>query len=156
MSAPLIVLIIVIAVLVVMIIAGNILNKRMERRNAENQAQLEAHKQTVTLLIIDKKRCKLKESGLPQQVIQETPWYARRAKVPMVRAKAGPQIVDFVCDDKVFDIVPVKKQVKATISGGYILDVRGMRGARLTSDAPKKKKGFWARMRDRAGANSVK
>lgn len=33
-----------------------------------------------------------------------------------------------VADEKIFDLIPLKKEVKATISGIYITDVRGVRG----------------------------
>ena len=42
----------------------------------------------------------------------------------------------FIADKKVYEIIPVKKEVKATVSGLYITDVRGIRGP---LEAPKKK-----------------
>lgn len=33
-----------------------------------------------------------------------------------------------VADEKIFDLIPLKKEVKATTSGIYITDVRGVRG----------------------------
>lgn len=45
--------------------------------------------------------------------------------------------MSLVCDQKIFDLVPVKKEVKAVISGIYITDVRGIRGP---LEAPEKKK----------------
>ena len=61
----LIILVILIAVLVVLYFLG----KRAQKKQEENQAQIEAAKQTVNMLIIDKKRLRIKESGLPQMVI---------------------------------------------------------------------------------------
>ena len=55
--------------------------------------QLEAMKQQVTMLIIDKKRMKLKDAGLPQMVIDQTPKYLRGSKLPIVKAKVGPRIM---------------------------------------------------------------
>ena len=82
----LIILVIVVAVLAVLYFVG----KRMEKKQAEQQEQMEAMKQQVSMLIIDKKKLKLKESGLPQMVIDQTPKYMRRAKLPIVKAKIGP------------------------------------------------------------------
>ena len=65
----LIILVILIAVLVVLYFLG----KRAQKKQEENQAQIEAAKQTVNMLIIDKKRLRIKESGLPQMVIDQTP-----------------------------------------------------------------------------------
>ena len=38
-----------------------------------------------------------------------------------------------VADEKIFDLIPLKKEVKATISGIYITDVRGVRGSSGTA-----------------------
>ena len=117
----LIILVILIAVLVVLYFLG----KRAQKKQEENQAQIEAAKQTVNMLIIDKKRLRIKESGLPQMVIDQTPKLMRRTKLPIVKAKIGPRIMTMVADEKIFDLIPLKKEVKATISGIYITDVRG-------------------------------
>ena len=52
----------------------------------------------------------------------------RGSKLPIVKAKVGPQIMSLVCDEKIFDIVPVKKEVKATVSGIYLTGVRAVHG----------------------------
>lgn len=51
-----------------------------------------------------------------------------------------------VSDASIFDSIPVKREVKAVVSGIYIMEVKGVRGPLET---PKKKKGFWARMKDK-------
>lgn len=110
------------------------------------------------MLIIDKKRMKIKESGLPQMVIDQTPKLLRGSKMPIVKAKIGPQIMTLVCDEKIFDIVPVKKEVKATVSGIYITGVKGIRGSLPVPE--KKKKGRFRqaleRAQEKAGAKPVK
>lgn len=98
------------------------------------------------MLIIDKKKMKLKEAGFPQFVVDNTPKYLRRSKVPVVKAKIGPKIMSLMCDGAIFDQIPVKKEVKATVSGIYITAVRGIRGPLVT---PPKKKGFFARFRNK-------
>ncbi len=102
---------------------------------------MEAMKQTVSMLIIDKKKLRMKDSGLPQMVIDQTPKMMRRAKLPIVKAKVGPRIMTLICDTTIFDQIPVKKEVKATVSGIYITDVRGIRGS---LEQPEKKNGFSA------------
>ena len=139
----LIILVILIAVLVVLYFLG----KRAQKKQEENQAQIEAAKQTVNMLIIDKKRMKLKEAGLPDIVIENTPKYLRRSKVPVVKAKVGPKIMTLMCDAQVYPLIPVKKEVKAEVSGLYIVGVKGIRGS-LETPAPKKK-GFFARLRNK-------
>ena len=97
------------------------------------------------MLIIDKKRMPLKDSGLPQMVIDQTPKLMRRSKLPIVKAKVGPKISILIADEKVFDLIPVKKEIKAEVSGLYIVGVKGIRGSLETRQ--KKKKGFLARFR---------
>lgn len=138
----LIILVILIAVLVVLYFLG----KRAQKKQEENQAQIEAAKQTVNMLIIDKKRLRIKESGLPQMVIDQTPKLMRRTKLPIVKAKIGPRIMTMVADEKIFDLIPLKKEVKATISGIYITDVRGVRGP---LEQPKQKETFFRRMKNK-------
>ena len=136
----LIILVILIAVLVVLYFLG----KRAQKKQEENQAQIEAAKQTVNMLIIDKKRLRIKE--LPQMVIDQTPKLMRRTKLPIVKAKIGPRIMTMVADEKIFDLIPLKKEVKATISGIYITDVRGVRGP---LEQPKQKEKFFRRMKNK-------
>lgn len=152
------VLIVILIVLVVAMVVLYFVGKKMQKKQAEQEAQIEAAKQTVTMLIIDKKKLKLKESGLPAAVLEQTPKYMRRAKFPIVKAKVGPQILSLICDAAIFDVIPVKKEVKATVSGIYITDVKGIRGKLNT--APAKKKGkfkAWVeKMQEKAGAKPLK
>ena len=48
---------------------------------------MEENKQTVSMLIIDKKRMKMKDSGLPQIVIDQTPKLMRGSKLPISQGK---------------------------------------------------------------------
>ena len=122
------VLIIVLVVLAAIAVALYFLGKKAQKKQAEQQVLLEQNKQTVSMLIIDKKRMKMKESGLPQMVIDQTPKYLRNSKVPVAKCKVGPQMITMICDEKIFDAIPVKKEVKAVVSGIYIMDVKGARG----------------------------
>ena len=104
---------------------------------------MDAMAQTVNMLIIDKKKMKLKEANLPSAVLENTPKYLRRTKVPVVKAKVGPRVMTLMCDAKIFDLIPIKKEVKATVSGIYITAVKGVRGP-LEAPEKAKKKGFFA------------
>ncbi len=146
MSTFTIVMLVILVLLIAAMIFMYFYGKKLEKRQAENQAQMEAAKQTVSMLIIDKKMLPLKQSGLPQMVIDQTPRLMRRSKMPIVKAKVGPKIMTLVADNKIFDTIPVKKEVKAVVSGIYIMEVKGMRGALET---PAVKKGFMARLRSR-------
>ena len=118
----------------------------MQSRQDEQKQQMDAVAQQVSMLIIDKKKMKLKDAGLPEAVVSSTPWYAKGSKVPVVKAKVGPQVMSLICDAQIFDDIPVKKEVKATVSGLYITKVKGLHGKTEQQDNKKKKKGLraWA------------
>jgi ribosomal protein L10 len=101
---------------------------------------------------------KLKDAGLPAAVMEQTPKYMRRAKLPIVKAKIGPQIVTLISDAAIFDTIPVKKEVKATISGLYITSVKGIRGKLETPPAKKqsKFKKWVSDLQEKAGAKPLK
>ncbi|MBR2765188.1 MAG: hypothetical protein IKE03_04310 [Blautia sp.] len=148
MSKVTIVLLVILVILIGVLIALYFYGKKAQKRQEEQQAQIEATKQTISMLVIDKKRMPIKDSGLPQVVIDQTPKLMRRQKLPIVKAKIGPRIQIMIADEKVFDLIPLKKEIKAEVSGLYIVGVKGIRGNLDT--APAKKKGFWARMRAKA------
>lgn len=158
MSTGTIVLLVILGILIVSVVVLYFLGKKAQKRQAEQQQQLEAMKQTVSMLIIDKKRMKLKDSGLPQTVIEQAPRLMRGSKLPIVKAKVGPQIMSLVSDEKIFDSIPVKKEVKAVVSGIYITDVKGLHGKTIQQEV--KKKGFFKRTlekaQEKAGAKPVK
>ncbi len=143
MSPTIITTIIVLAVLVAVLVALYFFGKRTQKKQEENEQQLEAIKQTVPLLVIDKKKMRLKNAGLPAIVFEKTPFYLRYQKVPVVKAKVGPKVMTLLCDNKIFDMIPLKKEVKADVSGIYITGVKGMRGP---IEIPvKEKKGFFGK-----------
>lgn len=158
MSTLSIVLIVIAVVLLAVLVALYFFGKKAQKKQEAQQEQIDAAKQSVTMLIIDKKRLKIKESGLPAAVIAQTPKLLRGSKLPIVKAKVGPQMMTLVCDEKIFDTVPVKKEVKATVSGIYITEVRGLRGGNLKVE--QKKKGFFKRAlekaQEKAGAKPIK
>ena len=154
MKIFLIVLLVIIVVFVILYFVG----KKAQKKQAEQQALLEESKQTISMLIIDKKRMKIKESGLPAVVIEQTPKLMRNSKMPIIKAKIGPQIMTLIADEKIFDSIPVKKEVKATVSGIYITSVKGLHGK--TAPVEQKKKSWWKRTveaaQEKAGAKAVK
>ena len=128
MSKVTIVLLVLLALLIIGVVVLYFLGKRLQKKQEKQQEQIAAAAQSVSMLIIDKKKMKLKDAGLPAAVLAQTPKLMRRSKVPIVKAKIGPKITVLICDAEIFDNVPVKKEVKATISGLYLTSVRGLRG----------------------------
>ncbi len=123
------------------------LGRKAEKRQLENQQLLDAAKQTVSLLVIDKKKLPISQvNGLPKQIYEQTPWYAKRAKLPVVKAKVGPRIMTLIADEAVFQALPVKTEAKVSVSGIYITEIKAVRGG-LVPQAPPKKKGFFSRFK---------
>ena len=158
MNTVTIVLLVILVVLIAAVVVLYFLGRKAQKKQAEQQEQIEAYKQTVSMLIIDKKRMKLKDAGLPKIVYEQTPKLLRGSKLPIVKAKVGPQVMTLVCEESIFESVPVKKEVKATVSGIYITAVKGLHGTAIVK--PTKKKGWFKRnvekLQEKAGAKPLK
>ena len=153
-----IILLVITAVLIVLGVVLYFLGKKAQKKQAEQQEILNANKQTVSMLIIDKKRMKVRDAGLPQIVMEQVPKAMRGSKLPIIKAKVGPQIMSLICEEKIFDAVPVKKEVKAVVSGIYVLDVKGLHGKKEVQP-PKKKSRFKQALeaaQEKAGAKPLK
>ena len=124
-----IILLVVLVVVLAALIGLYIFGSKMQKKSDAAQETMMAGAQTYSILVIDKKMMKLKEAGFPKVVLDQTPKYLRGSKVPVVKAKIGPKVATLMCDAKVFDLIPVKKEVKAVMNGIYIIDVKGLRSA---------------------------
>lgn len=136
-------LLVVLVILIAALIGLYIYGTKMQKKSDESQAQMKESAQTISLLVIDKKRMKLKEANLPKIVVDQTPKYLRRSKVPIIKAKIGPKIMTLICDEKIFPLIPVKKEIKAVVSGIYVMNVKGLR---TNLEAPTKKVGFFKKI----------
>ena len=135
-----------------------IVGKRVMKKQDEQKAMLDANKQMVSMLVIDKKKLKIKDANLPAAVIEQVPKMSRGVKMPMAKVKIGPQIITMFCDPNVYEILPVKKEVKAEISGLYIVGVKGVHGTVIKKEEKKKNKFQKAvdKLQEKAGAKPVK
>lgn len=144
-----IVLLIILAVVsIIMFVLYRMGNKLQNKQLAQKQQMIDAAQQQ-TMMIIDKKRLAMKDAGLPKIVLEQTPKRYHKSKMPIVKAKIGPQIMNFICDDAIFEELPTKCEVKAMVSGIYILSVKSTRGKKgvVEEETGKKKKGsFRSRM----------
>lgn len=133
-------------------IAGTVLyfvgSKRLAQKE-EQDKQLEAAKQTVTMFIISKKKMRMSEAGLPAAALESVSKLARRQKLPILKVKVGPQVMNLICEPSIFDSVPEKKEVKATVSGLYVTYVKGLHGNKGVKKV-EEKKGFWKRALEKA------
>ena len=114
---------------------------KLQARQVEQEQMMEQMEQTASILVIDKKIMKMKEAGLPPQVVEQAPWYMKRAKLPVVKAKVGNRIMVLLAEKKAFDVLPVKTEAKVVVSGIYIREVKSVRGQTIQK-APEKKTFF--------------
>lgn len=152
MSTVLNVLLVILILVVVVLAVLYFLGRKLEKRQVEQQALLEAAAQTVSMLVIDKKKMKIQDSNLPKMVLEQTPKYMRWAKVPVVKAKVGPRVMTLLADEKVFQALPVKTEAKVVVSGIYITEIKSVRGGAVVT--PPKKKGFFQRFTSASLASS--
>ncbi len=145
------IVLIVLAVLGILMFVLYRFGKNLQDKQVSQKEQMLAAAQPTSMLIIDKKMMPLKDAGLPKMVLEQTPKRYQKAKVPIVKAKIGPKIMNLMCDDAIFDDVPTRGEVKAMVSGIYLVSVRSVHGKKVVQteeeNGKKKKKGFSARMR---------
>lgn len=141
-----IVLFVIIGILLVALIALMIFGNKMQKKSESAEADMRAGAQTYSILVIDKKKLKMKDAGFPKIVLDQTPKHLRGSKVPVVKAKIGPKVANLMCDPKIYDLIPVKKEIKAVMNGIYIIDVKGLRSG---LDAKPEKKKLFARIKSR-------
>ncbi len=147
MSTPVIISLVILVVLVAAFIALYFFGKNMQKKQMAQKEQMREAAQMTSMLIIDKKMMKMKEAGLPKVVMDQTPKRYRNAKLPIVKAKVGPQTINLICDDGIFDELPTKTEVKAMVSGIYIVEIKSIRGKKKNKAEEPVKKGFGAKMR---------
>lgn len=146
LSPWMIVMIVILVLLIGAIIFLSIWGKKQQKKMDDAQEQIAANSQNMTMLVIDKKRMKLNEAGLPKMVVDATPKLLRRSKVPIVKAKVGPKIMVLISDEKIYDMIPIKQEIKATVSGIYITKVRSLRGPALVAPP---KVGFFKKIKNK-------
>ncbi len=148
-----IILLIVLVVLIGAIVALYIVGNKMQKKQLAQKEEMMAQAQPTSMLIIDKKYMPLRDAKLPKVVMEQTPKKYQKAKVPVVKAKVGPQIVTLLCDDAIYDDVPTKGEVKAMVSGIYLVSVKSVRKSKNAPAAEeetgkkKKKMSFREKMR---------
>ena len=141
-----IMLVIIILMLIAMAVLY-IIGKKAQKKKAEQEKVLASSAQTITMLVIDKKKVRLKDSGLPASVLASTPKYLRRSKAPIVKAKIGSKVISLIAEPEIFDMIPVKKEIKAVVSGLYITGLKGYHGK---LDQPKTKPSLYTRLKRKA------
>jgi len=119
----LIVLLVIAGVLVGLYFVGRKLQTKMDQQ----QALINQHKVVTSILVIDKKKEKITKANLPKMVVDQVPKMYRFRKMPLVKAKIGPQVMTLLCDDKVFKKLPTKKMVKVELAGIFIVGIKSVK-----------------------------
>ena len=127
-------------ILIIVFVVLYFLNKWAGRRMANQQEMVERHKQTATIYVIDKKKDKLTNANLPKAMTSQIPRMGRFMKMPLVKAKIGPQIMTLICDNAVFPALPVKKNVTVEIAGAYIVSMKGMKTKKQLAEQRKSRR----------------
>ena len=121
--------------LVILFLVG----KRKRRKMEEQQHDLEQNAQPISFYIIDMKRMKITEAGLPKVVVDNTAKVARLGKVPILKVKAGNRVMNLVCDNAVYKTLLPKQEVRAMVAGIYVVSAKRIRGPQLETSKKKKK-----------------
>ena len=120
------------------------MGKRLQKRQDENEEIIRSAAQVYSVLVIDKRKMKITESGLPEQALQEVKWYQKIRKVPVIKVKVQNRIVNVLADDQVYEALPIKCEAKVVMSGLYLTEIRSIRGGKNILQ-PEKKKTLWQR-----------
>jgi len=133
--------IIIFIVLAVVGFAVYFLNRWASKRMVEHSSMVERNKQTASIYVIDKKKEKMQNANFPKAVLDQIPRWNKLMKMPLVKAKIGPQIMTLMCDKQVFDALPVKKTVMVELAGIYIVGMKGMKSKKEMAAIRQERKG---------------
>ena len=127
------VLYIILGIVIAVLVAGYIfLKKNMEKKANTQKDMFEQHKVLTSALILEKRMDKINNANIPKSVLGQVPKIYKLKKVPIVKAKIGPQVMDLLCDEDIYDKLPVKKSVRIELAGIFIAGIKG--------DKPKSRK----------------
>lgn len=133
------IVLIVLAVIAVILIILYFVGSKLQAKQANTEKTMKQMSMVVSLLVLSKDKLHIKDSGLMKQVQDAIPAYMRWRKFPIVKARiikaniaGGAQVMSFICDPKVFKVMPVKTEVKVTIAGIYITKLHSAKGVDLS------------------------
>lgn len=114
----------ILAVVIAILVAGFIfLRKRMRKRLEEQQSLVNQQKVPVSILVLEKRKDKIQNANIPKSVAAQVPKIYKIKKIALVKAKIGPQVIDLICDDDIFDKLPDKKTVRVELAGIFIAGI---------------------------------
>ncbi len=114
---------IVLAVIAALLAGLYFWGKNLQKKYDNQQQLINQHKQAMSIFVIDKKKDHVNNLKLPKQVKDQLPWIYKKRKMPVVIAKIGPQIQTLMCDEKLYNSIPIKKQIKVELAGILIVNI---------------------------------
>ena len=115
---------IILFVIAVLLVGYKILKKRMQRKMDDQQKVVNQHKVPTSILVLEKRKDRIANANIPKAVIEQIPKMYKIRKVPIVKAKIGPQVMDLLCDEDVFEKLPVRKTVRVELAGNFIASIK--------------------------------
>ena len=123
------ILYIILGVVIAAIVAGwFFLKKRMEQKVSLQKDLVDQHKIATSILILEKRMDKVNNANIPKSVIAQIPKIYKFRKVPIVKAKIGPQVMDLLCDEDIFNKLPERKSVNVELAGIFIAGIKQQKG----------------------------
>ncbi len=133
------IVLIVLAVIAVILVILYFVGSKLQAKQVNTEKAMKQMSMVVSLLVLSKDKLHIKDSGLMKQVQDAIPAYMKWRKFPIVKARiikanvaGGAQVMSFICDPKVYKIMPVKTEVKVTIAGIYITKLHSAKGVDLS------------------------
>lgn len=139
MSTAWIITIIVLVILVAAVIVLYFLGKRAQKKQDEQSVQMAKSAQTMNCFVIDKKKMRLKNANMPKIVMDAADWRTKLIRVPVVKVKVGPKVMSMICDADVYKTLAPNQEIKASVSGMYIISAKRIRGPVVEASKRKKK-----------------
>lgn len=90
----------------------------------DQQAMVNQHKVPASILVLEKRRDRIQNANVPKSVIEQVPKIYKLKKMPIVKAKIGPQVMDLLCEEEVFEKLPERKTVRVELAGIFIASVK--------------------------------
>ena len=112
------------AVIAVLVGIWFFIKKVVKKKVGQQEDLVSQHKVATSILVLNKRRDKVTNASMPKAVMDQIPKIYKVKKVPLVRAKIGPQVMDLLCDEKIFDKLPEKKTVTVELAGIFIAGIK--------------------------------
>jgi hypothetical protein len=117
-------ILIILGIIAIVFVGYKIFKKKMQKKVDDQQVLVNQHKVPASILVLEKKKDRITNANIPKSVIEQIPKVYKIKKVPIVKAKIGPQVMDLLCDDDVFEKLPVGKTVRVDLAGIFIAGIK--------------------------------